>query len=269
MACGNLPKRTCLVLSGLGIQCPNHTVYSHVFEDALDHLVVHGLREAWQQGFIEVGVTRKYVLGLLVERNTHRTGVFVLGLLRDILNAPIDEVCLGQRVKVTHTASYQTLEHEHVTIYGIARVKCAKVGIINLVTLLQVQEKRIAVHWLGYLVLVKGIVLGHTLLDAPFDDGADSVEAACDAVLGTFSLVLALGDVPVKKRELLAIGVFLLHPSLQVAQVICCYRVNVELKSTAVHHFPLESLVPANLVYVGKVVLAAVRCQYGLVNIVL
>ena len=62
---------------------------------------------------------------------------------------------------------------------------------------------------------------------------------------------------------------FLLHPSLQVAQVICGYRVNVELESTAVYHFPLESLVPANLVYIGKVMLTAVRCQYGLVNIVL
>ena len=61
----------------------------------------------------------------------------------------------------------------------------------------------------------------------------------------------------------------LLHPSLQVTQVICGYRVNVELESTAVHHFPLEALVPANLVYIGKMMLAAVRCQYGLVNIVL
>ena len=35
------------------------------------------------------------------------------------------------------------------------------------------------------------------------------------------------------------------------------------------HHFPLELLVPANLVYIGQVVLTAVRCQYGFVNIVL
>lgn len=60
----------------------------------------------------------------MVKWYTHRVCVLVLGLLGDILYTPIDEVCLGQRVKVTHTASYKTLEHEHVTIYGIARVKC-------------------------------------------------------------------------------------------------------------------------------------------------
>lgn len=43
-----------------------------------------------------VGVTRKYVLCLLVERYAHRVGVLMLGLLGDILNAPIHEVCLGQ-----------------------------------------------------------------------------------------------------------------------------------------------------------------------------
>lgn len=57
MACGDLPKRTCLVLSGLGVQSANHTVYTNVFEDALDHLVVHGLREAWQQGIIKIDVS--------------------------------------------------------------------------------------------------------------------------------------------------------------------------------------------------------------------
>ncbi len=65
-------------------------------------------------------------------------------------------------------------------------------------------------------------------------------------------------------------GIYLYNLStrFQVAQVICGYRVNVELESTAVYHFPL-ALVPANLVYIGKVMLTAVRCQYGLVNIVL
>ena len=178
------------------------------------------MREPGEQGVLQILVAFQYVPCFLVERHAHCIGMFHLRLLRDVLHEAVHDVCLGQPVQVADTTPYQALEHEDVTIDRIGCPHAAQVGVVHLVPLFERQVERVAVHRPGNLVLVKGIVPCQPALDAPLDDGADAVEGARHAVLGTLLFDVAAYLIPVEYGVHVHVLVFLLHPQLEVPDVV-------------------------------------------------
>ena len=190
-----------------------------------------------------------------------------LRLLRDVLHEAVHDVGLGQPVQVAHAASYQALEHEDVAVNRIGRPHAAQVCIVHLVTLFKCQVERVAVHRPGNLVLVEGIVPCQSALDAPLDDGADAVERARHAVLGTLLPDIAVLLVPVEYGIHVHIFVFLLHPQLEVPDVVSRYGIDAEVKAPLMQHLVAETLVAQHLVEIVEVVLAAFVRERGLVDV--
>ena len=95
------------------------------------------MREAGEQGVLQILVTFQYVPCLLVERHAHRIGALHLRLLRDVLHEAVYDISLGQPVQVAHAAPYQALEHEDVTVDRIGCPHAAQVGIVHLVSLFE------------------------------------------------------------------------------------------------------------------------------------
>ena len=152
----------------------------------------------------------------------------------------------------------------HVVMEGTPKEvfsQTAQVGIVHLVSLFKGQIKRIAVHRLGNLVLVKRIVSCQPTFNTPFDNRSYPVEIARNAVLGADLLVFLLLHVLVEQRVLSGKIMFLLQPVLELPQIIGGNRVNTQLKASAMQYFMLETLVTAYFVYIAKMVLVAVICQ--------
>ena len=215
------------------------------------------MREPGEQGVLQILVAFKYLPCLLVERYTHRIGMLHLRLLRDVLHETVHDIGLGQPVQVAHAASYQALEHEDVTVDRVGSSHAAQVCIVHLVPLFECQVERVAVHRPGNLVLVEGIVPCQSALDAPLDDGADAVERARHAVLGTLLPDIAVLLVPVEYGIHVHIFVFLLHPQLEVPDVVSRYGIDAEVKAPLMQHLVAETLVAQHLVEIVEVVLAA------------
>ncbi len=103
--------------------------------------------------------------------------------------------------------------------------------------------KRVAVHRLGYLVLVKRIVPCELAFDAPFDDGADAVECTRHAVLGAL-----LGDITwqlvfIEYGIHFHIPVLFLHPQLEITDVISGNGIYAKMEAPLVHDLLTETLV--------------------------
>ena len=215
------------------------------------------MREPGEQGVLQILVAFQYVQRLLVERYTHRIGMLHLRLLRDVLHEAVHDIRLGQPVQVAHAASYQALEHEDVTIDRIGCPHAAQVGVVHPVAFFECQVERIAVHRTGNLVLVERVVPCQSALDAPLDDGADAVEGARHAVLGTLLPDIAVLLVPVEYGIHVHIFVFLLHPQLEVPDVVRRDGIDAQVEASLVQHLVAETLVAQYLVEIVEVVLAA------------
>jgi len=225
------------------------------------------MREPGEQSVLQILVAFQYVPCLLVERHTHCIGMFHLRLLRDILHEAVHDVGLGQPVQVAHAASYQALEHEDVAIDRVGRSHAAQVGIVHLVPLFEGQVKGVTVHRTGNLVLVERVVPCQPALDAPLDNGADAVERSRHAVLGTPLPHIAKFLVPIEYGIHGHIFVFLLHPQLEVPDVVSRYGVYAQAEASLVQHLVPETLVAQHLVEIVEVVLAAFVRKRGLVDV--
>ena len=212
------------------------------------------MREPGEQSVLQILVAFQYVPCLLVERHTHCIGMFHLRLLRDILHEAVHDVGLGQPVQVANAASYQALEHEDVAIDRVGRSHAAQVGIVHLVPLFEGQVKGVTVHRTGNLVLVERVVPCQPALDAPLDNGADAVERSRHAVLGTPLPHIAKFLVPIEYGIHGHIFVFLLHPQLEVPDVVSRYGVYAQAEASLVQHLVPETLVAQPCIDVGVMV---------------
>ena len=263
----HLVQGSCHVLPRLGVEDYDHAVDAHVLEYLLYLLVVAEVREPGEQGVLQILVAFQYVPRLLVERHAHRIGMLHLRLLRNVLHEAVHDVGLGQPVQVAHAASYQALEHEDVTVDGIGRSHAAQVGVVHLVPLFECQVERVAVHRPGNLVLIEGVVPCQSALDAPLDDGADTVERARHAILGTLLPDITVLLVPVEYGVHVHIPVFLLHPQLEVPDIVRRDGVNAQAEAPLVQHLVAETLVAQHLVEIVEVVFAAFIRERGFVDV--
>ena len=136
--------------------------------------------------------------------------MFHFGLLWNIFHTSVHDIGFGQSVQVADAATDQALEHEYVPIDRMGGPQTAQVGIVNPVPLFEGQIKRVAVHRLGYLVLVKRIVSCQPALDAPLDNRPYPVKIACNAVLGADLLVFLLFHILIEQWILSGKIMFLL-----------------------------------------------------------
>gem|GEM_PF-5707466 len=263
----HLVQGSCHILPCLGVEDYDLAVDAHVLEYLLYLLVVAEVREPGEQGVLQILVAFQYVQRLLVERHTHRIGMLHLRLLRDVLHEAVHDVGLGQPVQVAHAASYQALEHEDVTVDRVGRSHAAQVGVVHPVTFFKCQVERVAIHRPGNLVLVERVVPCQPALDAPLDNGADAVERARHAVLGTLLSDIAVLLVPVEYGVHVHIFVFLLHPQLEVPDVVCCYGINTQMEAPLVQHLVAETLVAQHFVEIVEMVFAAFVRERGLLDV--
>ena len=195
--------------------------------------------------------------------------MFQLGLLRNVFHTTVHDVCLGQSVQITYTATYQTLEHEYVPIYGIGCPHAAQVGIIDLVPFFESKLKLIAIHGLGYLVLVKRVVSCQPPFDAPFDDGADAVERPRHAVLGALLGYITGQLVFIEYGIHFHIPVLLLHPQLEITDVVSGNGIYTKVEAPLVHDLLMETLVTQYLFQIVAVMLTAFCGKGCLVHVLL
>ena len=223
MCGGHLVEWSGHIFTCLGVNDSYHAVYTHVLENCFYLLVVSEVGKTGQQCIFQVFVSLQYIQSLLIKWHTDCFGIFPFGLLRYVLHTSINDIGFSETVQVTDTATNQALEHEYITIYGIVLAQFAKVCIVNLVSFFQCKIKRVAIDRLCNLILVKGIVLGQSLLDAIFDDGADSVKASRYSILGTHLLNLTARFVLIEERIHVNILMFFLYPMLELSNIISGY----------------------------------------------